>query len=187
MMTCLHHDIHLHFDSPLSGREDVAMMGTQILRRAPIYINPRRCTGEDGFAYVGVRHSVKFNRDFPADISSPFYSHQQSMHDGPDSHFAQGDTKFTAMQRSGFPRMWSKFPVRSHTWSLPPRRLTKGLNGHQDLSQHMSPAMYREVRMRSSSRTSFIEETIASQRRNPPYYIACHLNDMRDLDDVQEY
>ncbi|KAG5610275.1 hypothetical protein H5410_021556 [Solanum commersonii] len=126
-----------------SGREDVAMIGTQMLRRAPRNIITRRCTGEDGFAYVGVRHSEKFNRDFPADISSPVYSQQQSMHHGPDSNFAQGDTEFTVMQRRGFPCMWSKFPVRSHTWSFPPRRLTEGLNGHQDLSQHMSPAMYR--------------------------------------------
>ncbi|WMV23424.1 hypothetical protein MTR67_016809 [Solanum verrucosum] len=163
------------------GREDVAMMGTQMLRRAPRNICPRSCTGEDGFAYVGVRHSEKFNRYFPAD------SHQQSMYDGPDSHFAQGDTEFTAMQRSGFPRMWSKSPVRSCTWSLPPRRLTEGLNGRQDLSQHRSPTMYREDKIRSSSRTSFTEETIAPQRRDPPSYTACRLNDMRDVDGVQEY
>ncbi|WMV25154.1 hypothetical protein MTR67_018539 [Solanum verrucosum] len=56
-----------------SGREDVAMMGTQILRRAPRNTSPRKCTGEDGFA--------------------------------------------------------------SRTWSLPPRRLTEGLDGCQDLSQ----------------------------------------------------
>ncbi|WMV25151.1 hypothetical protein MTR67_018536 [Solanum verrucosum] len=91
-------------ESP-SGRKDVAIMRTQMLRKAPRIISPRRCTGEDGFAYVGVRHSEKFNREFPADNSSPVYSHQQSMYDGPDSHFAQGDTEFTAIQRSGFPRM----------------------------------------------------------------------------------
>ncbi|WMV23430.1 hypothetical protein MTR67_016815 [Solanum verrucosum] len=97
------------------------------------------------------------------------------------------DTKFTAMQRSSFPRMWSRSPVRSRSWSLPPRRLTEGLNGHQDLSQQRSPVMYREDRMRSSSRTSFTEEAIASQRRDPPSYTAHRLNDMRDVDDAQEY
>ncbi|KAG5608905.1 hypothetical protein H5410_020186 [Solanum commersonii] len=60
--------------------------------------------------------------------------------------------------------MWSKSPVRSRTWSLPPRRLTEGLNGCRYLSQHRSPAMYREDRIGSSSRTSFIEEAIAPQR-----------------------
>uniref|UniRef100_M1ATG5 Uncharacterized protein n=1 Tax=Solanum tuberosum TaxID=4113 RepID=M1ATG5_SOLTU len=97
------------------------------------------------------------------------------------------DTKFTAMQRSVFPRMWSRSPVRSHSWSLPPRRLTEGLNGRQDLSQQRSPVMYREDRMRSSSRTSFTEETIAPQRCDPPSYTASRQNDMRDVDDVQEY
>ncbi|KAK6790965.1 hypothetical protein RDI58_010046 [Solanum bulbocastanum] len=97
------------------------------------------------------------------------------------------DTKFTAMQRSGFPRMWSRFPVRSHSWSLPPRRLTEGLNGRQDLSQQRSPVMYREDRMRSTSRTSFTEEAIAPQRRDPPSYTARSLNYMRDVDNVQEY
>ena len=42
------------------------MMGTQMLRRAPRYISPGRCTGEGGCAY-----------------------------DGPDSHFTQGQTEFT--------------------------------------------------------------------------------------------
>ncbi|KAG5608908.1 hypothetical protein H5410_020189 [Solanum commersonii] len=81
------------------------------------------------------------------------------------------DTKFTAMQRSGFPRMWSRSPVRSRSWSLPLRRLTEGLNGRQDLSQQRSPVMYREDRM----------------RRDPPSYTALRLNDMRDVDDVQEH
>ncbi|XP_049353991.1 uncharacterized protein LOC125818545 [Solanum verrucosum] len=126
-------------------------------------ISPRRCPGEDGSAYVGVQHSR------------------------PDHHFGQGDnTKFTAMQRSGFPRMWSKSPVRSRTWSLPPRTLTEGLNGRQNLSQHRSPVMYREDRMRSSSQTSFTEEAIAPQRRDRPSYTA-RQNDMRDVDDVEEY
>ncbi|KAG5608904.1 hypothetical protein H5410_020185 [Solanum commersonii] len=106
----------------------------------------------------------------------------------PDHYFAQGDnTKFTAMQRSGFPRMWSKSPVRSRSWSLLPRTLTEGLNGSQYLSQHRSPVMYREDRMRSSSQTSFTEEAIAPQRRDPPSYTARRLNDMRDVDDVHEY
>ncbi|KAH0682061.1 hypothetical protein KY289_019813 [Solanum tuberosum] len=136
-----------------NGREDAAVMD----------ISPRRCPGEDGSAYVGVRHSR------------------------PDHRFGQGDnTKFTAMQRSGFPRMWSKSPVRSRTWSLPPRTLMEGLNGRQNLSQHRSPVMYREDRMRSSSRTSFTEEAIAPQRRDRPSYTA-RQNDMRDVDDVQEY
>ncbi|KAH0679157.1 hypothetical protein KY284_020242 [Solanum tuberosum] len=71
-----------------SGREDIAIMGTQMLRRAPRNISPRRCTGENGFTYVGVWHSEKFNRYFPADISSPVYSHQHFMYDGHDRHFA---------------------------------------------------------------------------------------------------
>ncbi|KAH0679158.1 hypothetical protein KY284_020243 [Solanum tuberosum] len=91
------------------------------------------------------------------------------------------------MQRSGFPRMWSKCPVRSRTWSLPPMRLTERLDGHQDLSQQRSPIMYREDRTRSSSRTSFTEETIAPQRHDSPSYTTCRLNDMRDVDGVQEY
>ncbi|KAH0678550.1 hypothetical protein KY284_019635 [Solanum tuberosum] len=137
-----------------NGREDAAEMD----------ISPRRCPGEDGSAYVGVRHSR------------------------PDYYFAQGDnTKFTAMQRSGFPRMWSKSPVRSRSWSLPPRTLTEGLNGSQYLSQHRSPVMYREDRMRSSSQTYFTEEAISPQRRDPPSYTARCLNDMRDVDDVHEY
>ncbi|KAG5608922.1 hypothetical protein H5410_020203 [Solanum commersonii] len=41
--------------------------------------------------------------------------------------------------------------------------------------------------MRSSSRTSFTEEAIAPQRRDPPPYTARRLNDMRDVDDAQEY
>uniref|UniRef100_M1ATI6 Btz domain-containing protein n=1 Tax=Solanum tuberosum TaxID=4113 RepID=M1ATI6_SOLTU len=97
------------------------------------------------------------------------------------------DTKFTPMQRSGFPRMWSRSPVRSRTWSLPSRRLTEGLNGREDLFQQRSPVMYREDRMRSSSRTSFAEEAIAPQRCDRPSYTARRQNDMRDVDDVQEY
>ncbi|KAK4720831.1 hypothetical protein R3W88_011064 [Solanum pinnatisectum] len=128
---------------------------------AVIDISLRRCPGEDGSAYVGVRQYR------------------------PNHHFGQGDNaKFTAMQRSGFPRMWSKSPVRSRTWSLPPRTLTEGLNGRQNLSQHRSPVMYREDRIRSSSRTSFTEEAIATQRRDPPSYTARHLNNMRDVDAV---
>ncbi|KAH0678549.1 hypothetical protein KY284_019634 [Solanum tuberosum] len=97
------------------------------------------------------------------------------------------DTKFTPMQRSGFPRMWSRSPVRSRTWSLPSRRLTEGLNGREDLFQQRSPVMYREDRMRSSSRTSFTEEAIAPQRCDRPSYTARRQNDMRDVDDVQKY
>ncbi|KAH0692543.1 hypothetical protein KY285_019640 [Solanum tuberosum] len=96
-------------------------------------------------------------------------------------------TKFTPMQRSGFPRMWSRSPVRSRTWSLPSRRLTEGLNGREDLFQQRSPVMYREDRMRSSSHTSFPEEAIAPQRCDRPSYTARRQNDMRDVDDVQEY
>ncbi|KAH0757150.1 hypothetical protein KY290_020643 [Solanum tuberosum] len=170
-----------------NGREDAAMMGIQMLHSAPRNISPSRCTGEDGSVCAGLRHSEKFNRDFPDDTSNPVYSHQQSMHDGPDRHFFQGKTKFTAMQRSGFPRIWSKSPVRSRTWSLPLRRLTEGLNGHQDLSQHRFPVMYWEDRMRSSSRTSFTEEAIAPQRHDSPSYTARRLNDMRNVDAVQEH
>ncbi|XP_015072382.1 uncharacterized protein LOC107016423 [Solanum pennellii] len=158
-------------------REDAAMMGTQRLRRAPRNISPRKCTDKDGFAYVGIRHGEKFNRDFPAD------RHKQSKY----SHLAQGDTEFTAMQRSGLPRMRSKSPIRSHTWSLPPRRLTEELNGRQDLSQHRSLVMYREDRTRPSSRTSFTEEAIAPQRRDPPSYSAHRQSDRWDVDGVQEY
>ncbi|KAH0678542.1 hypothetical protein KY284_019627 [Solanum tuberosum] len=134
-----------------NGRKDAAMMGIQMLHSAPRNISPSRCTGENGSVCAGLWHSEKFNRDFPDDTSNPVYSHQQSIYDGPDHHFFQGKTKFTAMQRSGFPRIWSKSPYRSRTWSLPPRRLTEGLNGHQDLSQHRFPVMYWEDRMRSSS------------------------------------
>ncbi|XP_055801185.1 uncharacterized protein LOC129870420 isoform X2 [Solanum dulcamara] len=170
-----------------NGRDDTAMMGIQMLRRAPRNISPSRCTGEDGSAYVALRHSEKFNRDFPADISDPVYSHQQSMYDGPDGHFVQGNTKFTAMQRRGFPRMRSKSPVRYRNWSSPRRRLTEGFNGHQDLSQHRSPVMYREDRRRSSPRTSFTEVVISPQRRDSPSYTARRLNDMRDVNSVQEH
>ncbi|KAH0694991.1 hypothetical protein KY285_022088 [Solanum tuberosum] len=86
-----------------NGREDAAMMGIQMLHSAPRNISPSRCTGEDGCVCAGLRHSEKVCK-----------------------------TKSTAMQRSGFPRIWLKSPVRSRTWSLPPRRLTEGLNGHQD-------------------------------------------------------
>ncbi|KAG5608913.1 hypothetical protein H5410_020194 [Solanum commersonii] len=53
--------------------------------------------------------------------------------------------------------MQSKSPVRSSTWSSHRSRLMEGFNGHQDSSQHRSPVMYREDRMRS-------EEAIAPQR-----------------------
>ncbi|KAH0757154.1 hypothetical protein KY290_020647 [Solanum tuberosum] len=161
MMTCLHYGIHLHVDSPQRKRR----WGLKCFVELP---------------------GISAQEAAPVKMVLPD-SHQQSMYDGPDSHFAQGDTEFTAMLRSCFPRMWSKSPVRSHTWSLPPRRLTEGLNGRQDLSQHRSPTMYREDRMRSSSQTSFTEETVAPQRCDPPSYTACHLNDMKDVDGVQEY
>ncbi|KAM3338719.1 hypothetical protein P3S68_030805 [Capsicum galapagoense] len=111
--------------------------------------------------------------------------------DGPDGHFVRGNTKFTPMQRRGFPRMRSKSPVRSRTrspgpWSSPRRRLNEGYNGLPDSSHHRSPAMYREDRMRSSPRTSFTEE-IVPRRRDSPSYTARRLNDMRDVDAVQEH
>ncbi|KAK6790963.1 hypothetical protein RDI58_010044 [Solanum bulbocastanum] len=168
-----------------NGREDSAAMGIQMLRRAPRNISPSRCTGEDGSEYVGPWHSEKFDRNFPADISDPVYSHQQSMYDRPDAHFVQGNTRFTAIQRRDFPQTQSKSPVRSRTWSSLRRRLTEGLNGHQDSSQHRSPVMYRE-RMRSSPRTSFTNEAIAPQRPDSPSYTARRLNDMSDVDAVQE-
>ncbi|XP_055800471.1 uncharacterized protein LOC129869932 [Solanum dulcamara] len=97
---------------------------------------------------------------------------QQYMYDGPDCHFVEGNTNFTAMQRRGFPRMRSKSPVRSRTWSSPRRRF----NGHQDSSQDRFPVMYREDRTRSSS-----------QRCDSPSYTDHHLNDMRNVDAVQEH
>ncbi|MCE3050858.1 hypothetical protein HAX54_048313 [Datura stramonium] len=175
-----------------NGREDAAVMGSQMLGRASRNISPSRCTGEDGSEYVGLRHSEKFVRDFPADISEPVYSHQQSVYDGPDGHFVQGNTKFTGTQRRGFPRMRSKSPVRSRSrsvgpWSSPRRRLPEGSSGHQDSSQHRSPVMYREDRMRSSPQISFTEEGIAPRRRDSPSYTTHRLNDMRDVDAVQEH
>ncbi|KAH0682054.1 hypothetical protein KY289_019806 [Solanum tuberosum] len=169
-----------------NGRDDAAAMGIQMLRRAPRNISSSRCTGEDGSEYVGPWHSEKFDRNFPADISDPVYSHQQSMYDRPDAHFVQGNTRFTAIQRRDFPRTQSKSPVRSCTWSSPRRRLTEGLNGHQDSSQHRSPVM-REDRMRSSPQTSFTNEAIAPQRCDSPSHTARRLNDMRDVDAVQEH
>ncbi|KAF3673087.1 putative macrophage erythroblast attacher-like [Capsicum annuum] len=168
------------------GRENASMMGTQMLRRAPRSISPSRCTDEDVSDYVGLRHSEKFNRDFPADISDPVYTHQQSMYDGPDGHFVQGKIKFTAMQGRGFPRMRSKSPVKSCSWSSPRKKLTEGFNGHQDSSQHRSPVMYKEDRVRTSPRTSLTEEAIAPQRRDSPSYTARRLNYMRDVDALQE-
>lgn len=111
--------------------------------------------------------------------------------DGPDGHFVRGNTKFTTMQRRGFPRMRSKSPVRSRTrspgpWSSPRRRMNEGYNGPPDSSHHRSPAMYREDRMRSSPRTSFTEE-IVPRRRDSPSYTTRRLNDMRDVDVVQEH
>ncbi|OIT30425.1 PREDICTED: uncharacterized protein LOC109210008 [Nicotiana attenuata] len=143
-----------------NGREDAAMMGIQMLRRAPRNISPSRCTGEDGS-------------------------------DGPDGHFIRGNTKFTTMQRRGFPRMRSKSPARSRTrppgpWSSPRRRPTEGFNGLPDSSQHRSPAMYREDRMRSSPRTSFTDDMVP-RRRDSPSYTARRLNDMRDVDAGQEH
>ncbi|KAJ8562702.1 hypothetical protein K7X08_031154 [Anisodus acutangulus] len=175
-----------------NGREDSAMMGIQMLRRAPRNISPSRCTSEDSSEYVGLRRSEKFIRDFSADISDPVYSHQQSMYDGPDGQFVQGNTKFTTMQRRGYSRMRSKSPVRSRTrplgpWSTPRRRLAEGFNGLQDSSQHRSPVMYREDRMRSSPRTTFNEEAIGPRRLDSPSFTARRLNDMRDVDAVQEH
>lgn len=112
--------------------------------------------------------------------------------DGPDGHFVRSNTKFTTMQRRGFPRMRSKSPVRSRTrspgpWSSPRRRLNEGYNnGPPDSSHHRSPAMYREDRMRSSPRTSFTEE-IVPRRRDSPSYTTRRLNDLRDVDAVQEH
>ncbi|XP_015073443.1 uncharacterized protein LOC107017717 [Solanum pennellii] len=112
--------------------------------------------------------------------------------DGPDGHFVRGNTKFTTMQRRGFPRIRSKSPVRSRTrspgpWSSPRRRLNEGYNnGPPDSSHHRSPAMYREDRMRSSPRTSFTEE-IVPRRRDSPSYTTRRLNDLRDVDAVQEH
>ncbi|MCD7463741.1 hypothetical protein HAX54_051310 [Datura stramonium] len=56
-----------------NGREDAAVMGSQMLGRASRNISPSRCTGEDGSEYVGLRHSEKFVRDFPADISEDLF------------------------------------------------------------------------------------------------------------------
>ncbi|CAN4106880.1 unnamed protein product [Withania somnifera] len=167
-------------------REDAGMMGIQILHRAPRNISPSRCTDEDDSVYVGLRHSEKFNRDFPADISDPVYSHQQY------GHVVQGNTKSTEMQRRGFPRMRSKSPVRSRnrslgSWSSPRRRMTEGFDGHQDSSQPRSPVLYREDRTRSTPRTSFSEEVIAPRRRDSPSYTARRLNDRRNVDAMQEH
>ena len=109
------------------------------------------------------------------------------MYVGLVSHVAQGDTECTAIQKSGFPRMRSKYPVRSRTWSLPTRRLKEELNGCQDLSQQRSPVMHREDRTSPSSRTSFTEEAIGPQRCDYTFYSASCVNDMRDVDGVQEY
>ncbi|KAL3370297.1 hypothetical protein AABB24_007363 [Solanum stoloniferum] len=56
-------------------------------------------------------------------------------------------------------------------------------------TQHRSPVLYREDRMRSSPRNSFTKEAIAPQRRDysSPSYTARRLNDMRDVDSVQEH
>ncbi|KAH0692538.1 hypothetical protein KY285_019635 [Solanum tuberosum] len=73
-----------------NGREAAAMMGIQM------NIIPSRCTGEDGSEYVGLQHSEKFNRFFPA-----VYSHQQSMYDdGPDRHFVQAFRVIQSLPKS---------------------------------------------------------------------------------------
>ncbi|WMV23439.1 hypothetical protein MTR67_016824 [Solanum verrucosum] len=56
-------------------------------------------------------------------------------------------------------------------------------------TQHRSPVIYREDRMRSSPRISFTEEAIAPQRcdSSSSSYTARRLNDMRDVDAVQEH
>ncbi|MCD7463740.1 hypothetical protein HAX54_051309 [Datura stramonium] len=87
--------------------------------------------------------------------------------------------------------MRSKSPVRSRSrsvgpWSSPRRRLPEGSSGHQDSSQHRSPVMYREDRMRSSPQISFTEKD-SSSWRDSPSYTTHRLNDMRDVDAVQEH
>ncbi|KAF3673088.1 hypothetical protein FXO38_05822 [Capsicum annuum] len=90
------------------------------------------------------------------------------------------------MQGRVFPQMRSKSPVKSCSWSSPRKKLTEGFNGHQDSSQHRSPVMYKEDRVRTSPRTSLTEEAIAPQRRDSPSYTARRLNYMRDVDALQE-
>lgn len=164
MMTCFHFNIYLHVYYPPMEEKMLQQWALKFFVELLGNISLGRCTGEDGSEYVGPRHSEKFDRNFPSNISDPVYSHWQSMYDRLDAHFVQGNTRFTAIQRSDFPRTQSKSLGRSRTCSSPHRILTEGLNGHQDSSQHRLRVMYREDRMRFGPQTSFTDEEIVPQR-----------------------
>ncbi|KAH0682058.1 hypothetical protein KY289_019810 [Solanum tuberosum] len=83
--------------------------------------------------------------------------------------------------------MQSKSPVRSRTWSSHRRRLMEGFNGHQDSSQHRSPVMYREDRMRD---VNAVQEhghpRSLSSRGSPPDQAVTRTNRRVEILDHQE-
>ncbi|KAL1544762.1 hypothetical protein AAHA92_21568 [Salvia divinorum] len=170
-------------------RDDPITRGFQVIHRIPRNMSPRRCSGEVGSDMMGLRNDDKFMQHLPDEVASPVYAQPQAMYEELDNQLVCGNRNFsTTLQRSGYPQIHSRSPVRSRTrspgpWSSPHRRSPNGLT---ELSQHRSPALYRMGRMRSPDHACFHDDMVA-RRRGSPFYDPRHNNDLREFDSGREH
>ncbi|XP_073130419.1 uncharacterized protein [Henckelia pumila] len=160
---------------------------TQIPRRFPRNISPSRYAVENGSDFMGRRHDEKFMRHLSDDIRDPVFPRQQTRYDELDGQLRR-NRNFSAVHRKGYPRIYSKSPVRSRTrspgpWSSPRQRSP---NGHPDSTQQRSPPLFRMGRMRSPEHASCHDE-MGPRRRASPSYISQHMNDLKEFDFEREH
>ncbi|KAG8380822.1 hypothetical protein BUALT_Bualt06G0056400 [Buddleja alternifolia] len=162
-------------------RDGPVTRGVQMLRRIPRNISPGRCN-------VEYRHGDKFMRHLSYDIIDPIYTHPQATYDELDGRLVRGNKNFSTMQGGGYPRIRSKSPIRSWTWSpgpwsSSPRRFPDRL---PVLNQHRSRALYSMGRMRSPENACFCDEMVA-RRRGSPSLVARYPKGSRDVDSGWEH
>ncbi|XP_075496850.1 uncharacterized protein LOC142533829 [Primulina tabacum] len=160
---------------------------TQMPRRFPRNISPSRYTVEDGSDFMGRRHDEKFMSHLSDDIRDPVFPRQHTRFDDLDCQLRR-NRNFSAVPRKGYPRTYSKSPVRSRTrspgpWSSPRQRSP---NGHPGSTQQRSPPLFRMGRMTSPGRTSCHDE-MGPRRRASPSYISQHMNGLKDFDFGREH
>ncbi|XP_073305627.1 uncharacterized protein [Primulina huaijiensis] len=154
---------------------------TQMPRRFRRNISPSRYNVEDGSDFMGHRHEEKLMRHLSDDIRDSVFHRQQTRYDELDGQLRR-NRNFSAVHRKGYPRIFSKSPVRSRTrspgpWSSP-RQWSP--DGHPDSTQQRCPPLFRMGRMRSPEHACCDE--MVPRRRVSPSYISQHTNDLKDFD-----
>ncbi|KAI4382858.1 hypothetical protein MLD38_008766 [Melastoma candidum] len=139
----------------------------------PRNISPSRCIGRDEFDVVSLLNNRKYRRDLGCDNMGAVFvkCSQISCEDNHDG-LARGVRKLHCFKNERvLGRFRSNSPVRrnrSPDQGSNRRRSPEGFEGHLELSQRRSQAVFRRDRMRSPDRGSFHHKI--TRRRQPPYF-----------------